>query len=102
MLVVTECTSTARGEGQFREIDMVQEMTDGQGIEVFTTRCPIRLDGTVLKNQMLAPRVGQRKGSRSSSLPPGCFQLPALTPDGTREWQCRGKAAVDWQRRRCG
>ena len=43
----------------FREIDMVQKLTDGQGSEVLTTRCPVRLDRAVLKSQVLAPRVGQ-------------------------------------------
>jgi crotonobetainyl-CoA:carnitine CoA-transferase CaiB-like acyl-CoA transferase len=43
----------------FREIDMVQKLTDGHGIEVFTTRCPVRLDRTVLKSELLAPKVGQ-------------------------------------------
>jgi CoA:oxalate CoA-transferase len=43
----------------FREIDMVQRLTDWHGIEVLTTRCPVRLDRTVLKSQQLAPKVGQ-------------------------------------------
>jgi CoA:oxalate CoA-transferase len=43
----------------FREIDMVQTLGDGQGIQVLTTRCPVRLDGAVLKSPLLAPRVGQ-------------------------------------------
>jgi crotonobetainyl-CoA:carnitine CoA-transferase CaiB-like acyl-CoA transferase len=43
----------------FREIDMVQTLTDGRGIEVLTTRCPLRLDRRVLKSPQLAPRVGQ-------------------------------------------
>jgi CoA:oxalate CoA-transferase len=43
----------------FREIDMVQTLTDGRGIEVLTTRCPIRLDRRILKSPQLAPRVGQ-------------------------------------------
>lgn len=43
----------------FREIDMVQTLTDGQGIEVLTTRCPIRLDRKVVKSSQLAPGVGQ-------------------------------------------
>jgi CoA:oxalate CoA-transferase len=42
----------------FREIDMVQTLSDGQGIEVFTTRCPIPLDHAILKSQQLAPGVG--------------------------------------------
>jgi crotonobetainyl-CoA:carnitine CoA-transferase CaiB-like acyl-CoA transferase len=44
----------------FGELDMVQTLTDGQGIEVFTTRCPIRLDHAILKSQQLAPSVGQQ------------------------------------------
>ena len=43
----------------FRDLEMVQTLTDGQGIEVLTTRCPVRLDHTVLKSQQLAPHVGQ-------------------------------------------
>jgi CoA:oxalate CoA-transferase len=43
----------------FREIDMVQTLTDGRGIEVLTTRCPVRLDRRILKSPQLAPRVGQ-------------------------------------------
>jgi CoA:oxalate CoA-transferase len=43
----------------FREIDMVQTLTDGRDIEVLTTRCPIRLDRRILKSPQLAPRVGQ-------------------------------------------
>jgi hypothetical protein len=43
----------------FREIDMVQMLTDLHGIEVLTTRCPVWLDRTVLKSQQLAPKVGQ-------------------------------------------
>src|SRR6202047_4818597 len=42
----------------FREIDMVQTLSDEQGIEGFTTRCPIRLDHAILKSQQLAPSVG--------------------------------------------
>jgi crotonobetainyl-CoA:carnitine CoA-transferase CaiB-like acyl-CoA transferase len=38
---------------------MVQTLTDGHGIEVLTTRCPIRLDRKVVKSSQLAPRVGQ-------------------------------------------
>jgi CoA:oxalate CoA-transferase len=43
----------------FREIDMVQILGDGKGIQVLTTRFPVRLDGAVLKSPLLAPRVGQ-------------------------------------------
>jgi CoA:oxalate CoA-transferase len=43
----------------FRDLEMVQTLTDQRGIEVLTTRCPVRLDRTILKSQQLAPRVGQ-------------------------------------------
>ena len=38
---------------------MVQTLTDGRGIEILTTRLPIRLDGGLLTSEQLAPRVGQ-------------------------------------------
>jgi len=38
---------------------MVQTLTDGQGIEILTTRLPIRLDGSLLTSAKLAPRVGE-------------------------------------------
>jgi len=43
----------------FEELAMVQTLRDGQGIEILTTRLPIRLDGDLLTNEQLAPRVGQ-------------------------------------------
>jgi CoA:oxalate CoA-transferase len=43
----------------FRELEMVQTLTGARGIEVLTIRCPIRLEGNILKSQQLAPRVGQ-------------------------------------------
>jgi crotonobetainyl-CoA:carnitine CoA-transferase CaiB-like acyl-CoA transferase len=43
----------------FEELAMVQTLTDGQGIEILTTRLPIRLDGALLTSPELAPRVGQ-------------------------------------------
>ena len=38
---------------------MVQTLTDGRGIEILTTRLPIRLDGCLLTSAGLAPRVGE-------------------------------------------
>jgi len=38
---------------------MVQTLRDGKGIEILTTRIPIRLDGDLLTSEQLAPRVGQ-------------------------------------------
>jgi CoA:oxalate CoA-transferase len=43
----------------FRQLDMVQTLRDGANIEILTTRLPLRLDGNVLKNEKLAPKVGQ-------------------------------------------
>jgi CoA:oxalate CoA-transferase len=42
----------------FRQLDMVQTLRDDGNVEILTTRLPFRLDGNVLKNEMLAPRVG--------------------------------------------
>jgi CoA:oxalate CoA-transferase len=43
----------------FEQLSMIQTLRDGHGIEVLTTRLPIRLDGGVLTSEQLAPRVGQ-------------------------------------------
>jgi CoA:oxalate CoA-transferase len=43
----------------FQQLAMVQTLRDGKGIEILTTRLPIRLDGGVLTSTRLAPRVGQ-------------------------------------------
>ena len=43
----------------FRELDMVQILRDEANVEILTTRLPFRLDGNVLKNERLAPKVGQ-------------------------------------------
>jgi CoA:oxalate CoA-transferase len=43
----------------FKELAMVQTLTNGRGIEILTTRLPIRLDGALLTSTGLAPRVGE-------------------------------------------
>jgi crotonobetainyl-CoA:carnitine CoA-transferase CaiB-like acyl-CoA transferase len=43
----------------FQQLAMVQTLRDGRGIEILTTRLPIRLDGSLLTSERLAPRVGQ-------------------------------------------
>ena len=48
------CTSEA-----FEQLAMVQTLRDGRGIEILSTRLPIRLDGGLLTSERLAPRVGQ-------------------------------------------
>jgi CoA:oxalate CoA-transferase len=43
----------------FEELAMVQTLTDGRGVEILTTRLPIRLDGSLLTSAGLAPAVGE-------------------------------------------
>ena len=52
-----------RASEAFRQLAMVQTLTDGHGIEILTTRLPIRLDGAFLTNEGLAPKVGQHTDS---------------------------------------
>ena len=43
----------------FQQLDMLQTLANGKGLEILTTRCPFRLDGHVLKSGRLAPKVGE-------------------------------------------
>ena len=43
----------------FRQLSMVQTLTDGHSTELLTTRSPIRLDGQTLSSPRLAPKVGE-------------------------------------------
>lgn len=43
----------------FEQLAMVQTLGNGHGVEILTTRLPIRLDGNVLTSEQLAPSVGQ-------------------------------------------
>ncbi|MHB1020832.1 MAG: CaiB/BaiF CoA transferase family protein [Acidobacteriaceae bacterium] len=47
----------------FRVLDMVQEVTSRPGVTMRTTRCPIRIDGEVLKSGKGAPRVGEHNAA---------------------------------------
>jgi crotonobetainyl-CoA:carnitine CoA-transferase CaiB-like acyl-CoA transferase len=38
---------------------MVQEVHRANGVGMRTTRCPIRIDGSVLKSERGAPRLGE-------------------------------------------
>lgn len=42
----------------FKALDMVQRVARREGVELATTRCPIRLDGQILKSSKGAPRLG--------------------------------------------
>ncbi|MFZ0083693.1 MAG: CaiB/BaiF CoA-transferase family protein, partial [Candidatus Acidiferrales bacterium] len=43
----------------FQQLNMLQTLANGKGLEILTTRCPFRLDHQVLKSQKLAPKVGE-------------------------------------------
>ncbi|MFP5226196.1 MAG: CaiB/BaiF CoA transferase family protein [Acidobacteriota bacterium] len=43
----------------FRSLDMVQEISASNGLSLRTTRCPIRIDGEILKSARGAPRLGE-------------------------------------------
>jgi len=47
----------------FQELGMVQMLENNNGVKVLTTRCPIRLDGSILRSERLAPKVGQHTES---------------------------------------
>jgi CoA:oxalate CoA-transferase len=42
---------------------MIQTLKDEGGIQILTTRLPIRLDASLLTSERLAPRVGQHTGT---------------------------------------
>ena len=43
----------------FKVIDMVQEVARSESVKLDTLRCPIRIDGEILKNPKGAPRIGE-------------------------------------------
>jgi CoA:oxalate CoA-transferase len=43
----------------FRQLDMLQTLTDGRNLKILTTRCPLRLDHNLLRSQRPAPKVGE-------------------------------------------
>lgn len=47
------------GSEGFQVLDMLQMVTHGQGHRYLTTRCPIRIDETLLKSSQGAPSLGQ-------------------------------------------
>ncbi|MGA7914563.1 MAG: CaiB/BaiF CoA-transferase family protein [Candidatus Acidiferrales bacterium] len=47
------------GTEAFQQLNMLQTLANGKGLEILTTRCPFRLDHQVLKSQRLAPKVGE-------------------------------------------
>ena len=47
------------GSEAFQQLNMLQTLANGKGLEILTTRCPFRLDHQVLQSQTLAPKVGE-------------------------------------------
>jgi CoA:oxalate CoA-transferase len=46
-----------------QQLQMIQTLSGGNGIEVLTTRCPVRVDHDVLTGGRLAPKVGEHTAS---------------------------------------
>jgi crotonobetainyl-CoA:carnitine CoA-transferase CaiB-like acyl-CoA transferase len=44
----------------FRELRMLQTLANGKGLEILTTRCPVRIDGAVLSSAKVAAKVGEQ------------------------------------------
>ncbi|MCF7567556.1 CoA transferase [Sabulilitoribacter arenilitoris] len=47
----------------FKVIDMIQNVKMGDGFEYQTTRCPIRIDGEILKSPLGSPALGEHTQS---------------------------------------
>jgi CoA:oxalate CoA-transferase len=43
----------------FKALDMIQEVKTDSGATLFTTRCPIRMDGKILNSPRGAPKIGE-------------------------------------------
>jgi CoA:oxalate CoA-transferase len=54
----------------FQQLDMVQEVSRSNGISLQTTRCPIRIDGEILKSSRGAPRLGEQTEEITKELIP--------------------------------
>lgn len=47
----------------FKVLDMIQKVKMGDGFEYETTRCPIRIDGEILKSSLGSPSLGEHTQS---------------------------------------
>jgi len=43
----------------FKTLDMLQRVSRSNGASLATTRCPIRIDGEILKSSVGAPKIGE-------------------------------------------
>jgi crotonobetainyl-CoA:carnitine CoA-transferase CaiB-like acyl-CoA transferase len=57
----------------FRQLDFIQELKLDKGRSLRTTRCPIRIDGKLIKSDVPAPDVGQHTDAITAE-----FALDAL------------------------
>lgn len=55
---VMDWPTLVRHDG-FKALDIVQDTLTNNGTKVVTTRCPIRIDGQILKSDKGAPKIGQ-------------------------------------------
>jgi len=49
----------------FRELRMLQTLSNSSGLEILTTRCPFRIDHEIFANAKLAPKVGEQTAAIS-------------------------------------
>ncbi|WP_299553100.1 CaiB/BaiF CoA-transferase family protein [Seonamhaeicola sp.] len=54
----------------FKVLDMIQNVRMGDGFEYETTRCPIRIDGDILKSPLGSPALGEHTQSIINELIP--------------------------------
>jgi CoA:oxalate CoA-transferase len=52
----------------FKSLNMVQQVSSRPGVEMRTTRCPIRIDGELLTSPRGAPRIGEHNAEILSEL----------------------------------
>lgn len=64
---------TLMNSDAFRQLDFIQELDIDSTASLLTTRCPIRIDGRVLKCNVPAPEVGQHTAEIDAE-----FELDAL------------------------
>jgi CoA:oxalate CoA-transferase len=67
--------ATLTTHGGFTALDMTQSITNSAGHSVTTLRCPIRIDGAVLKSPRAAPALGEHTAQVAAA-----WQIDAVQP----------------------
>ena len=49
----------------FQQLQMIQTLANGAGLEILTTRCPFRINGKTFASSKLAPKVGEQTAAIS-------------------------------------